>query len=462
MKEEIFKQRVGKTPLVRARGLERELGVERIHLKLEGNNPTGHRVDRLAYLLIRDALSRGKHTLCLAGYGAIAGSLREFARTFDVTCVFYLPEGRRLFPDEVAQEEGIQLREHGRTFEECIEESRRVARERGWYNANFGLANSMINMYAFSDIASELTEQLRGGVDTVLCQTTDGSAVSGLHLGFREQWMHERLERPPALWAVSTSAGNAIVESFRRESPEILTLEREPPGKTRYGRRLVSAVCQNGQDALNAVYDTGGRALGMSDEEVLASVERTRNLEKIRLTLENAFPVAALVTAAERGELGPGDHVLILDDGKVDLEIRALGLDDLNMPYGKLLERLDGWLGEFTDPVEEIDEAVRQAFDKGFVLGAFDGRTLRGLTVLVRTGFDVFIPRFHMAYIATERGAKGMGIATQLIQEAIERSGGSLSLHVDFANEKAVRLYEKMGLRRKYARMLYVGGEGGS
>jgi threonine synthase len=354
------------------------------------------------------------------------------------------------------------VREHGRTFEASIEESRRVARKRGWYNANFGLANSMINMYAFSDIAAELTEQLQGRVDTVLCQTADGSAVSGLHLGFREQWMQERLKRPPALWAVSTSAGNAIVESFRRNSPEILTLEQERPATTRYGRRLVSAVCQNGQDALNAIYDTGGRALGMSDQEVLASVERTRDLEKIMLTLENAFPVAGLVTAAERGELGPGDHVLILDDGKVDLEIRALGLDDLNMPYGKLLERLDGWLGEFTDPLEEIDEAVRQAFEKGFVLGAFDGSTLRGLTVLVNTGFEVFIPQYHMAYIATEKSAKGMGIATQLIQEAIERSGGSLSLHVDSGNKKAIRLYEKMGLRRKYARMLYVGGEGGT
>jgi threonine synthase len=462
MKERMFKQRVGRTPLVRARGLEGELGIERIHLKLEGNNPTGHRVDRLAYLLIRDALSRGKHTLCLAGYGAIAGSLRQFGRAFDVTCVFYIPEGSRLFSDEVERGEGVLVREHGRTFEASIEESRRVARKRGWYNANFGLANSMINMYAFSDIAAELTEQLQGRVDTVLCQTADGSAVSGLHLGFREQWMQERLKRPPALWAVSTSAGNAIVESFRRNSPEILTLEQERPATTRYGRRLVSAVCQNGQDALNAIYDTGGRALGMSDQEVLASVERTRDLEKIMLTLENAFPVAGLVTAAERGELGPGDHVLILDDGKVDLEIRALGLDDLNMPYGKLLERLDGWLGEFTDPLEEIDEAVRQAFEKGFVLGAFDGSTLRGLTVLVNTGFEVFIPQYHMAYIATEKSAKGMGIATQLIQEAIERSGGSLSLHVDSGNKKAIRLYEKMGLRRKYARMLYVGGEGGT
>ena len=131
-----------------------------------------------------------------------------------------------------------------------------MAGEQGWYNANFGLANSMINMYAFSDIASELTVQLEGRVDTILCQAVDGSAVAGLHLGFREQWIQERLGRPPALWAVSTTAGNAIVASYGAGSREIFTLERNAMGKTRYGRHLASAVCQNGQDALNAIYDT--------------------------------------------------------------------------------------------------------------------------------------------------------------------------------------------------------------
>ncbi len=459
MRDGIFKQRVGKTPLVRARGLEEALGLDHIYVKLEGNNPTGHRVDRLAYLLIRDALSRGKRTLCLAGYGAIAGSLREFTRTFDVTCVFYTPKGRKVFRAEVSPDEPVTIREHGRTQEECVEESRRVARKNGWYNANFGLANSMINMYAFSDIASELTTQLQGRVDTVLCQTVDGSALSGLHLGFREQWIRERMDRPPALWAVSTTAGNAIVESYRRGSREILALEGTAPGKTRYGRHLVCAVCQNGQDALNAIHDTSGRAVGVTDEEVLAAVLRVRKLEKIRLTPANGFPLAALTRAAERGDLTRGNHVLILDDGKVSLDIRQLGLNDLNMPYEKLLERLDAWLGEYTDPLDEIDEAVKSAFDTGCVLGAFAAGALLGLTVLVRTGFQTFIPRYHMAYIATEKSAKGMGIATQLIQEAVGRSGGSLSLHVDLANKKAIRLYEKMGLRKKYIRMLYMGEE---
>jgi len=460
MRDEIFKQRIGRTPLVRARGLEQELGLEKIYLKLEGNNPTGHRVDRLAYLLIRDALSRGKHTLCLAGYGAIAESLREFARTFDVTCVFYTPKGRTVFRSTPEPDERIRIQEHGRSYEDCVAESRRVAGEQGWYNANFGLANSMINMYAFSDIASELTAQLDGRVDTILCQAVDGSAVAGLHLGFREQWIREQLDRPPALWAVSTTAGNAIVASYEAGSREILPLERNDMGKTRYGRHLASAVCQNGQDALNAIYDTSGRAVGMSDERVLASVKRFRKREKIRLTLANAFPVAAMMQAAEGGEITPGNHVLILDDGKVDLDIRRLVSADLNMPYKSLLERLDTWLGDYTDPLEEIDEALKIAFERGFVLGAFDRGSLVGLTVLVRTGFQTFIPRFHMAYIATEKSAKGMGIATQLIQEAVERSRGSLSLHVDLNNKKAIRLYEKMGLRRKYARMIYMGKPG--
>lgn len=35
---------------------------------------------------------------------------------------------------------------------------------------------------------------------------------------------------------------------------------------------------------------------------------------------------------------------------------RRLGREDLNMPYESLLERLDTWLGDYPDPLEEINE----------------------------------------------------------------------------------------------------------
>jgi len=72
--EKILKMKIGKTPLLRAHKLEKELGISKIYLKLEGNNPSGHIEDRLAYLIIREALSHKKKTICIGTYGTVGGS----------------------------------------------------------------------------------------------------------------------------------------------------------------------------------------------------------------------------------------------------------------------------------------------------------------------------------------------------------------------------------------------------
>jgi len=78
MNNSLIEKRVGKTPLVRAKNLEKQVGVKNIYLKLEGNNPSGFRIDRLTYIMIKDALRIKKNTICLS-----VGS-----RFCKVSCVF--------------------------------------------------------------------------------------------------------------------------------------------------------------------------------------------------------------------------------------------------------------------------------------------------------------------------------------------------------------------------------------
>ena len=146
MDKGIIKNRVGRTPMIRAKKLEKELNVGKIFLKLEGNNPSGHREDRLAYLIIRDALTRGKKTICMGTYGTVGGSLSYLSQYFDVKLVFYVPSKRKVLRKDLLDNEKVELREFGKTYEDCVIESRRVSRENDWYNANPGLANNVMNM----------------------------------------------------------------------------------------------------------------------------------------------------------------------------------------------------------------------------------------------------------------------------------------------------------------------------
>jgi threonine synthase len=256
---------------------------------------------------------------------------------------------------------------------------------------------------------------------------------------------------------VSTAHGNAIVESFKRNSKDILTLSPQDTHESRYNRHLINWKCFNGQDALNAVYDAAGEAIGITDEELIGYVKRFRKLENITFSTNNAFPIAALFKMAEKRQIENGKHVLVLNDARVALNIEIIGKEDLTIDYGEFLKKLDEWLIHFTDPMEEMKEAVENAFEEGYVLCAFHEREIVGITIISRTRFEKFFPKYHLSYIATKRDIKGKGIATQLLQRAIEVTGGDLSLHVDIENKRAIKLYEKMGLIKKYYRMFYKG-----
>ncbi len=389
--------------------------------------------------------------------GTTAGSLSYLAPYFGVRCVLYLPSRKRALRSRLLVGPNTELVEYGRSYEDCVVESRRAAERHGWYDANPGLANNLLNMYSFEYIAEEIRQQLERPPTHVICQTSNGSSVSGLHLGFKRQWVAEVIDRLPRIHAASTSHGNAIVEAYRLGSKRIVTLDRRLIRESRYNRNVVNAECYNGQDALNAVYDTEGAAVGVSDDELLEAYEWLRRTERFRLTVANAYPVAALLGAARRGALAGGRVVVVLNDGRVDVEVRRLRRSDLGMSYEQFLATLNDWLVRFTDPLAEIRDATDDAFTNGFVLGAFQGSELVGAVVVSTGRYETFFPKYHLSYIATKKTIKGMGIATQLIAKVIELTEGDFSLHVETDNRGAIKLYEKMGLRKKYYRMFYAG-----
>jgi threonine synthase len=97
------------------------------------------------------------------------------------------------------------------------------------------------------------------------------------------------------------------------------------------------------------------------------------------------------------------------------------------------------------------------ALQKGFVLEASRKGEIHGICIIVNLGFEAFIPTYHLAYIGVKKGNAGRGVATELINAAIDKTNGKLSLHVDRPNQRAKKLYEKMGFVHYYDRMLYKG-----
>ncbi len=451
---------VGRTPLIRAKNLEEKLGIRKIYLKLEGNNPSGHLEDRLAYLIVRDALSKGQKNICLGNSGRLLYSLAYLSKYFDVNLVLFAPKNSQFSKDPlIIGNEKIEIHQVGENEMDCIEKSNDYAEENGCYNANPGMTNNILYLYSFSYLASEINTRLKKDPTSFFSQTGEGFSISGLYSGLKQSWINEEIEHLPKLYACSTSEGNPIVESFKKGSKEIIKVREEDISESKYNKNLLNQIDANAQEALNAVYDTKGGVISITDDELLHYKKEFQALENIHISTENSYPIAAFMKTHEEGKLENGTHVLILKDGKVDLDIREVNKKTLPLPYNEFLGLLDSWLIQYSDPLVEIQEAFDNALERGFVLTAYFDDELAGICVLSKTSFEDFFPKYHLSYIATKVEIKGKGIGTQLMQRAIELAEGNLSLHVDVENENAIKLYEKMGFKRKYYRMLYDGLE---
>src|SRR5210317_1783605 len=90
--EDIFDSEVGDTTLVRARNIEREVGLRQIYLKFEGGNPTGTQKDRIAFAQAMDALRRGYDTITVATCGNYGVAIALAAGFAGLRSCIYIPE----------------------------------------------------------------------------------------------------------------------------------------------------------------------------------------------------------------------------------------------------------------------------------------------------------------------------------------------------------------------------------
>ncbi len=84
----------GFTPLVRARNIGRDLGLENLYLKIEGANPTGSFKDRGMVVAVSRALEAGARSIVCASTGNTSASAAAYGAVAGLEVVVVLPAGR--------------------------------------------------------------------------------------------------------------------------------------------------------------------------------------------------------------------------------------------------------------------------------------------------------------------------------------------------------------------------------
>ncbi len=307
---------IGDTTLLEAKRLEDYFGVDELYLKLEGENPTGTHKDRLAIQHVDDAIIRGYETITVGSCGNYGVAMSFVANKSKLDCKVFVPKkysGEMI--DKIKAHACEVFRVEG-GYEEAVEASRENASKNGWYDANPGGKNTPISLVAYVDVAEEIQEELKQPPDTVSVAVGNGTTLAGLHLGFRLLWRKDRAEHIPHMLGASSLGNNAIIETIRQGKREMIELSPEDIRESEVNEPLLNWRSLDGQEAINAIYDTEGIAVGLRDEELVKYKDLLYEKENIDCLPASASALGALERYLEDKKDKSGTHVVVLTSGE--------------------------------------------------------------------------------------------------------------------------------------------------
>ncbi len=121
--------REGGTPLLPARALSALTGLD-VHLKVEGDNPTGSFKDRGMTMALTRAVEEGSQAVICASTGNTSASAAAYAARAGLTCAVLVPDGK-IALGKLAQAlvHGATLLQVDGNFDDCLELAQKLAVE---------------------------------------------------------------------------------------------------------------------------------------------------------------------------------------------------------------------------------------------------------------------------------------------------------------------------------------------
>lgn len=313
--EDIIDGEVGDTDMVRARNLERGVGLRQIHLKFEGANPSGTQKDRIAFAQALDAMRRGFDTITVATCGNYGAAVARAASMAGLRSRIYIPADYTTRREVEMVSFGAQIVRTAGDYEAAVVASSEAAEREELYDANPGGANLDLQLRAYGSIALEIYDDLRDAPAVVAVPVSNGTTLAGIHRGFVSLYRRGKTSRIPRMVAGSASRMNPIVAAFAKGSASCDDLSPETIRETAVNEPLVNWHSIDGDLALTAVRDSDGWAGHVSDKAMLAAARTIREHQGLNPLPASTAGLCALLDRHRREEL-PGDRYVVLLTGR--------------------------------------------------------------------------------------------------------------------------------------------------
>jgi len=322
---------VGDTPLQAAEWLGERIGVPRLYLKNDTVNPSASFKDRAGAVALLRARETGATVIACASTGNAGSSMACLAAGEGVPCVVFIPASAPAPKLTQLLSFGAKVLAVDGNYDAAYDLCEEVCRKKGWFNRNTG--RNPFTREGKKTCSFEIWEQLGGRVpDWIVVPTGDGNIISGIWKGMRE--LHELglAERLPKLLCAQSALSAAVGRTVRAvqesrspgETVDWTGIEVESVEAATIADSISVNRPRDGLAAVRAVIESGGAALAVSDEEILAAVSELAAGTGIFAEPAAATPWACLKKAAAGGVVSDGDEVVCLVTGSGLKDVAAV------------------------------------------------------------------------------------------------------------------------------------------
>jgi len=333
----------GGTGLHHCPRLGREIGLKRLYVKNEGENPTGSFKDRGMTVALSKARELGKRKVVCASTGNTAASLAAYSARAGLQCIVIVPEGK------VAAGKMLQVMIHGaRIFQVSgdFDEAMRAVVTLTERRKAFYLMNSLnpFRLEGQKTLAYEVCDQLDGAApDALVLPVGNGGNISAIWKGFREFQTLGVAKATPRMIAVQAERAAPIAKAVKRKQDRIQPVTN--PQTIASAIRIGSPV--NSTKVLQAIKESHGTAETVSDKQILEAQRDLASKEGIFVEPASAASIAGLRKSRETGLIDRSDLVICvttghgLKDPSIADHIPHHEIYTLKIPQPDWIERLE-------------------------------------------------------------------------------------------------------------------------
>jgi threonine synthase len=301
----------GWTPLLHAKNLGTQLGIGQLYIKDESQNPTQSFKARGMSAAVSMAKELGATKLAVPSAGNAAGALAAYAARAGLECFIFMPDDTPRANVIECEQTGAHVTLMAGLITDCGAEVARRKDAEGWFDVS--TLKEPYRVEGKKTLGYELAEQFNWELpDVIIYPTGGGTGLIGMWKAFAEMEQMGWIDtKRPRMVTVQASGCAPIVRAF--ETGKRFADEFSGAQTVASGLRVPKAI--GDFLILDALRESGGAAVAVTDRELIAATKEIGATEGIFCAPEGAACLPALRKLIDADLVKPDERVVLFNTG---------------------------------------------------------------------------------------------------------------------------------------------------